>query len=330
MRSRRLRSYAIPAMARVVMPEADMLAIDADGGTYVLAGQDVTFIRSRVMPAATGSYSLAGQSAELVKGIAMPAAGGSYVLSGQAANLLRNRVMAGEAGAYTLSGKDAALIRSQIMAADVGAYSVAGQDAALTKSSGSSIQYIGHAGPASTSVVNLFAAPQPGDTIIVFYGVSSGSATISGFTETGNQNNPHILYKMNASGSEGTSLTFTSGSIRSSMSIILRGIDTSVPVQEVARTTTNDPPAISPAWGTSKQTAFIALGYLASVAGVTPSVWPSGYTDGQAFFGLNYGSSNWGYMGAATKIATISSDDPSAWTWSSNPSNSRTLALKGL
>jgi hypothetical protein len=126
------------------------------------------------------------------------------------------------------------------------------------------LAYVGHAGTVSGSAVNLPAGIQAGDTILVVYGVGGGLLTIPGFTETANANNPHILCKMSASGLEGSSLTITSSTVRGALSAVIRGVDTSSPVEEVARVTGGDPPIILPSWGLSSPSAFIAMAYVAN------------------------------------------------------------------
>lgn len=194
------------------------------------------------------------------------------------------------------------------------------------------LTYVGHAGTASGSAVNLPGGVQPGDTILIVYGVGGGLLTVTGFTETANMNNPHILYKMSASGSEGSSVPITSGTVRGALSVVLRGVDASVPPQEVARVTGGDPPSISPSWGTSKPSAFVAMAYVANTPPISVSVWPNNYTNGQGLDSYNFGGTgtSYGSIIAATRFATLGSDDPSAFTASQALTNARTLVLKGF
>lgn len=193
------------------------------------------------------------------------------------------------------------------------------------------LTYVGHSGTASGSAVNLPAGVQAGDTILVIYGVGSGLLTIAGFTETANMNNPHILYKMSASGSEGPSLAVTSGTVRDALSVVIRGVDASAGVEQVARVVGGDPPSISPSWGTSRPSAFVALAYVANTPPVTVSAWPTNYTAGQGSDSYNFagGASGYGTILAATRFATQVSDDPTAFTASQAFTNARTLVLKG-
>lgn len=91
--------------------------LTADAGSYSLAGQDATLLKSKVVTADAGSYALAGQDATLTH----TPFGSTYTLTC-------------DAGAYSISGQDAALIRGRVVIADAGDYSLTGQDAAFAYS----------------------------------------------------------------------------------------------------------------------------------------------------------------------------------------------------
>lgn len=57
--------------------------LSLSAGTFTLAGQDATFVRTYVTPAEAGAFTLAGQSAGFLFGTKLEAGAGAFVLSGQ-------------------------------------------------------------------------------------------------------------------------------------------------------------------------------------------------------------------------------------------------------
>lgn len=137
MRVRRLRSYAVPQLARVFVAEADEFALDAARGLFVVAGQDAGLRRTRLMGADAGAFTTAGQAAALFKGVSMQALAGAYTLVGQDVAFMAPKRVTGDPGAFTVAGQAASLVRSLRVAGDAGSFSSVGQDAALTYTPGS-------------------------------------------------------------------------------------------------------------------------------------------------------------------------------------------------
>lgn len=301
--------------------------------SFALSGQDAGFVLGKGFPAAAGAFDLTGQAAGLLRGQLVSAAASSFALSGQAAGLVVGKSVAADPGAYSLNGQAAGLLVARRVAADAGAYALSGQAATLIEAS-PGITVVGTAQTmASAGAVALPSGIAAGDTIIVVYGVSSGSLTATGFTEIAEANNPHVLYKMSASGSEGTSLTL-SGASRAVNVIVLRGVDTTVPLEYANRTTTLDPPSISPSWGSGTMSGLMALSYTANqTVGIGISTWPTGYTVSQSVAAGDRGGGVYGHMAIALKLASVTSDDPSIYVLNQANGaslNARTIAVKAL
>lgn len=133
MRVRRLRSYAVPQLARVFVAEADEFALDAARGVFAVAGQDAGLRRTRLMGADAGALTIAGQAAALFKGVSMQALAGAYTLAGQDVAFMAPKRVTGDPGAFTVAGQVASLVRSLRVAGDAGSFSLVGQDAALRR-----------------------------------------------------------------------------------------------------------------------------------------------------------------------------------------------------
>lgn len=190
------------------------------------------------------------------------------------------------------------------------------------------ITVVGTAQTINSATVALPSGIQAHDTIIIATG---NAPTFAGFTEIADTTNPHIYYKMDASGSEGTSIA-ASLSVRAANVIVLRGVDVSVPVEAVTRTTTLDPPSITPSWGSAAASAFMAFAYGANqTSGIAISTWPTSYTDSQSTAAGIYSGTTAAFLAIALRLATLASDDPSAFTINQGAGgtvNARTIAVK--
>lgn len=192
------------------------------------------------------------------------------------------------------------------------------------------ITVVGTAQTINSSTIALPSGIQAHDTIIVAYGVGSGTITATGFTEITESLNPHILYKMDASGSEGTSFV-GSATARAANVIVLRGVDVGTVVEAANRVSLIDPPSISPSWGSGVASGLLAVAYGANQTSMTVTGYPSGYTASQSAAVGDRGGGTWAFMAIGAKIASVTSDDPSAFTLSQAEGSgtvSRTLALK--
>ena len=94
--------------------------------------------------------------------------------------------------------------------------------------------------------------------------------------------------------------------------------------------TTVDPPAISPSWGSSKKTRFIAVASLQDSAN-TLSSYPAGYSEGSA---QTAASTSANVVAAiAHKNAKLASEDPGVFTFANagtgNGNTGATIALRG-
>jgi len=128
--------------------------LTADAGSYTLAGQDATLLKSSILTADAGSYAIAGQDATLswagAGAYTLTADVGAYTIAGQDATLTWASpgayTLTAEAGAYVIAGQDATLLKSSVLTADVGAYTIAGQDATLTKAAAAAYTLTAEAG----------------------------------------------------------------------------------------------------------------------------------------------------------------------------------------
>lgn len=113
--------------------------LDANAGSFALAGQTAEILKSKSIIAVEGAFTLAGQQAELVytplaAAYTLDANAGSFALTGQQADLLKSYVIDAQAGAFALTGQDAVLAKGRVLDANAGSFSLAGQDATLLKS----------------------------------------------------------------------------------------------------------------------------------------------------------------------------------------------------
>jgi len=124
------RSIDIPTSAG----GAGAFTLTASAGSFTLAGQSATLLKSKALGAAAGSFALAGQSANLVKGRTLTADAGAFSLAGQSATLLKSKVVAANAGAFVLAGQAATLKADRKLTAAAGSFALSGQAATLTYS----------------------------------------------------------------------------------------------------------------------------------------------------------------------------------------------------
>lgn len=128
----------LPSIGLMLTP-TPFKRLEADFGTYALAGQVATFGTAVTysMVAAQGTYTLVGSGALVDR--EMRADQGTYTLTGQAAILTPNatRVMPANPGTYTLTGRDALLSKTtrinRSMLGNTGTYLLTGQEATLTE-----------------------------------------------------------------------------------------------------------------------------------------------------------------------------------------------------
>ena len=100
-------------------------------GAFTLAGQDVDFLRTRIMPAGVATFTLAGQPAGLNRGFWIDQQPAAFVVSGQSVTFLRGYAIDAAAGSFVLTGPDTASRVYRIIANPGDAFTLAGQDARL-------------------------------------------------------------------------------------------------------------------------------------------------------------------------------------------------------
>lgn len=104
--------------------------LEPEYGSYILTGQDASFINNYALAAGYGSYALTGKDINLVLFliIKLIAEQGSYSLTGHDTGLLLDRVMACEQGSHLLTGQDMGLFVSKLISCEQGSFVLTGQE----------------------------------------------------------------------------------------------------------------------------------------------------------------------------------------------------------
>ncbi|ANK84456.1 MULTISPECIES: hypothetical protein [unclassified Rhizobium] len=90
-------------------PPAAGNTLEAEPGSFAVAGNAAAFKRALRMSAAPGAFVLGGNDAGLIPGVSMPAAAGTFALAGNDVSLRRSLKMPAAAGSLALTGKAATL-----------------------------------------------------------------------------------------------------------------------------------------------------------------------------------------------------------------------------
>lgn len=111
-----------------------VFTLNAEAGSYSIAGASAALLYSRKLAADPGSYSIAGASASLIAGRKLDASPGAYVISGLDAGLIAARKMPADPGSYAITGINASLRVQLKLNAESGSYTINGFAAALNYS----------------------------------------------------------------------------------------------------------------------------------------------------------------------------------------------------
>lgn len=113
--------------------EAIGFTLDAEAGSFALAGQDAGLLRGVNLIAEVGSFTLSGQAVALTRGAKLQAEAGSFTLTGQAINFLTDDdvVFPVDPGSFALAGQDVAFKRGYVFGVLPGSFTLAGQEAAF-------------------------------------------------------------------------------------------------------------------------------------------------------------------------------------------------------
>lgn len=156
-------------------------------GAFNLAGNPAGLRQTYAdLDAELGSFALAGFAAEGIIGTTMPADPGSFAFTGGAATPRADRALAGSAAAFALTGRAAGMLGQKSLAAQGGTFSMSGKDAGLKRSP--VIAYQGQTFSAADASSYSFASQPFGAasaTRLVVVGVSAFNAaavTISSVT----------------------------------------------------------------------------------------------------------------------------------------------------
>jgi hypothetical protein len=110
-------AYSLTGQATTLL-RARLIA--ASPGSYVVSGRSavITYVptgtpANYTLSALAGSYNVAGQSASLLRSRQIAASPGSYGASGQPVTLLRTRLVVASAGSYAVAGQSATVQKTQ-------------------------------------------------------------------------------------------------------------------------------------------------------------------------------------------------------------------------
>ncbi len=105
-------------------------SLDADAGTYLITGSNISLLHNRVLTAESGVYSLTGSDINLSINRVLNAESGNYTVNGSDIDLSVNRVITAESGSYNIIGADIEMSISSELAilAEAGHYEITGSD----------------------------------------------------------------------------------------------------------------------------------------------------------------------------------------------------------
>lgn len=120
-------------LVEIAYPLSTSKEIDAQPGSFAIAGVANGMVYDHPLNAASASYALTGEAASTLVGRAVDAQPGSFAITGNAASLLFARLFDAQPGSYAIAGADATLAKGRQIDAQPGAYAIAGAEAALLR-----------------------------------------------------------------------------------------------------------------------------------------------------------------------------------------------------
>jgi hypothetical protein len=177
----------------------------------------------------------------------------------------------------------------------------------------------------TTHVIDLPSGIVAGELLIVFRHGSSGDSIPSGWTQSSGSS-IGSFWKI-ASGSEGATVTVTGSASARGCAIAYR-VGNHGSAVEFATASANDCPALSPTWGTTRNTLWFAYGGFFASGAITVSAVPANYSNGQFF---NSGAASAASLGSGERQLKAATEDPGAFTVAGGPTGIRvwTCAVKG-
>jgi hypothetical protein len=106
---------------------------NAESSSYAITGIDTNLGYGRVVNVVAGTYGITGQTLERTEGIPFNAAAGSYGISGTITTLFADRELNAESGSYVLTGVAADLDVGEVVNAAPGTYAITGADTGLAR-----------------------------------------------------------------------------------------------------------------------------------------------------------------------------------------------------
>ncbi|RUU29775.1 hypothetical protein [Mesorhizobium sp. M6A.T.Ce.TU.016.01.1.1] len=313
----------------------------AAAGSFALTGSTATLKRALKMSAAAGSFILTGNPATLFQGIPpLVADAGSFVLTGNATALLYGRRLAADVGAFALTGNAAGLKRQFRMAAGAGAFALTGNAATLT--TGAPFPLVNGTNTSlndtlvTSHTVLLPASITVGELLIIVITLGGASTTLSTpagwnqlFKVEGSSRTSAGYYRV-ATGSEGASVSVTSGATRKSRHQSFRISNYQGTPEATAAnslSTNPDPPTLTPSWG-SDDVLWIAFeGHRGGTSSPTTAA-PSGYTNFAT--GTTTGAANDDAVCSTARLTSVaSSENPGVFTVVNSNWVAATMAIRG-
>ena len=192
----------------------------------------------------------------------------------------------------------------------------------------------GSASSSTTHTVNLPATINANDFIVILAATDGAPTTVppTGFTEIFDTNELHVFVKV-ATGSEGSTVTFSTSAAESSAHITLVG-DTwfedlagiEISTSAGATSASPNPDSVTASWG-SDDNLFVA-NFAASRGDRTTTGYPTNYA-GSNIDNPNGGGASGAQIACATRDLAASNDDPGAFSMSGTaPNRASTIVIR--
>lgn len=123
-----LGSYALAGVDATLIKD---MQLNAESSSYSLTGSDITELRALMFDAAADAYAVTGADASITSAHVLNAEPASYSITGVAASLIADRVIVALSASYTLTGADTSYLRTLVLDAVAGSYGLTGLDVNL-------------------------------------------------------------------------------------------------------------------------------------------------------------------------------------------------------
>lgn len=137
--------------------------INIEAAAFQIAGQPITFLRTYILDIGGGSFQIAGQDLDPLFGRKIDIGAGAFQIAGQDLDFARTYILDIGAGTFQIAGQDMTFLRTYILDIGAGAYQIAGQPVTLTygytiDAGAGSYQIVGQdVGLLKTSIIDIGA-----------------------------------------------------------------------------------------------------------------------------------------------------------------------------